>query len=200
MIAHLTGTVLRKSTQSLIIENKGIGYEVIVPFSTFYALPKEDERVNLHIYTHVREDAIILFGFHTPLEKDIFLMLISVSGIGPKLAINILSGIGPDELLEAMAQGDALRLQAIPGVGKKTAERIALELKDKALKARGDSKALPTGILGDKDEEVYDDALSALLNLGYPAKSAKRAVEKAITQTKDVTLERLIKEALRSLA
>ena len=200
MIAHLTGIVLRKSTQSLIIENNGIGYEVIVPFSTFYTLPKEDERVNLHIHTHVREDAIILFGFHTPLEKEIFLMLISVSGIGPKLAINILSGIGPDELLEAMAHGDALRLQAIPGVGKKTAERIALELKDKALKVRGDSKALPTGRLSDKDEEVYDDALSALLNLGYPAKSAKRAVEKAIAQIKDVTLEGLIKEALRSLA
>ncbi len=200
MIAHLTGIVLRKSTQALIIENNGVGYEVIVPFSTFYTLPKEDERVSLHIHTHVREDAIILFGFHTPLEKDIFLMLISVSGIGPKLAINILSGIGPDELLEAMAQGNALRLQAIPGVGKKTAERIALELKDKALKVRGESKELPTGILGDKDEGVYDDALSALLNLGYPAKSAKRAVEKAITQTKDVTLEGLIKEALRFLA
>jgi Holliday junction DNA helicase RuvA len=200
MIAHLTGIALRKSTQSVIIENNGIGYEVIVPLSTFYALPKEDERVNLHIHTHVREDAIILFGFYTPLEKDIFLMLISVSGIGPKLAINILSGIGPDELLEAMAHGDALRLQAIPGVGKKTAERIALELKDKALKARGDSKTFPTGMPHDKDEEVYDDALSALLNLGYPAKSAKRAVEKAITQKKDVTLEGLIKEALRSLA
>ena len=200
MIAHLTGIVLKKTAQSLIIENNGIGYEVIVPFSTFYALPKEDEQVNLHIYTHVREDAIILFGFHTLLEKDIFLMLISVSGIGPKLAINILSGIGPDELLEAMAQGDAPRLQAIPGVGKKTAERIALELKDKALKVRGDSKDHPEGMLDDKDEEVYDDALSALLNLGYPAKSAKRAVEKALVQTKDVTLESLIKEALRSLA
>jgi Holliday junction DNA helicase RuvA len=200
MIAHLNGIVLAKSTQSLTIENNGIGYEVFVPFSTFYALPKEDERVNLHIHTHVREDAIILFGFYTLLEKDIFLMLISVSGIGPKLAINILSGIGPDELLEAMAHGDTLRLQAIPGVGKKTAERIALELKDKALKVRGDSKDLPTGMPSDRDEEVYDDALSALLNLGYPAKSAKRAVEKALAQTKDVTLEGLIKEALRSLA
>jgi Holliday junction DNA helicase RuvA len=200
MIAYLTGIILRKSTQSLTIENNGIGYEVITPFSTFYALPKEDERVSLHIYTHVREDAIILFGFHTPLEKEIFLMLISVSGIGPKLAINILSGIGPDELLEAMAHGDALRLQAIPGVGKKTAERIALELKDKALKVRGDSKVLLAGVPNDRDEEVFDDALSALLNLGYPARSAKRAVEKAITQTKDVTLEGLIKEALRSLA
>ena len=200
MIAHLNGIVLAKSTQSLTIENNGIGYEVFVPFSTFYALPKEDERVNLHIHTHVREDAIILFGFYTLLEKDIFLMLISVSGIGPKLAINILSGIGPDELLEAMAHGDTLRLQAIPGVGKKTAERIALELKDKALKVRGDSKDLPTGMPSDRDEEVYDDALSALLNLGYPAKSAKLAVEKALAQTKDVTLEGLIKEALRSLA
>jgi Holliday junction DNA helicase RuvA len=199
MIAHLNGIVLTKSTQSLILDNNGIGYEVIVPLSTFYALPKEDERVNLHIHTHVREDAIILFGFYTSLEKDIFLMLISVSGIGPKLAVNILSGIGPDELLQAMAHGDAPRLQAIPGVGKKTAERIALELKDKALAVTRDSKALPTKMVRDKDEEVYDDALSALVNLGYPAKSAKRAVEKALIHTKDVTLEGLIKEALRSL-
>ena len=199
MFAHLNGILMRKSTQCLIVENNGIGYEVVVPFTTFYALPEENERVNLHLYTHVREDALILFGFHTLLEKDIFLMLISVSGIGPKLAINILSGIGPDDLLEAMAQGDTLRLQAIPGVGKKTAERIALELKDKALEVRGDSEGRPTKTVTGKDKEVYDDALSALLNLGYTAKSAKKALEKALAHTKDMTLEGLIKEALQSL-
>lgn len=200
MIAHLDGILIQKTTQSVIIDNGGIGYEVFVPLSTFYALPDKDERVGLHIYTHVREDALILFGFNSPLEKEIFLMLISVSGIGPKLAINILSGIGPDDLLEAMAHGDALRLQSIPGVGKKTAERIALELKDKALRVRGDSEAPPAKIVTDEDKRIFDDALSALLNLGYPPKSAKRAVEKALNRVKDVSLENLIKEALRLLA
>jgi Holliday junction DNA helicase RuvA len=200
MIAHLDGILIQKTTQSVIIDNGGIGYEVFVPLSTFYALPDRDERVGLHIYTHVREDALILFGFKTPLEKEIFLMLISVSGIGPKLAINILSGIGPDDLLEAMAHGDALRLQSIPGVGKKTAERIALELKDKALRVRGDLEAPPAKIVTDEDKRVFDDALSALLNLGYPPKSAQRAVETALNRVKDVSLENLIKEALRLLA
>jgi Holliday junction DNA helicase RuvA len=200
MIAHLDGILIQKTTQSVIIDNGGIGYEVFVPLSTFYALPDKDERVGLHIYTHVREDALILFGFKSPLEKGIFLMLISVSGIGPKLAINILSGIGPDDLLEAMAHGDALRLQSIPGVGKKTAERIALELKDKALGVRGDLGAPPAKIVTDEDKRIFDDALSALLNLGYPPKSAKRAVETALNRVKDVSLENLIKEALRLLA
>ena len=200
MIAYLNGILRQKSTQSVIIDNAGIGYEVFVPLSTFYALPDKDERVGLHIYTHVREDALILFGFKSPLEKEIFLMLISVSGIGPKLAINILSGIGPDDLLEAMAHGDALRLQSIPGVGKKTAERIALELRDKALGVRGDLGAPPAKIVTDEDKRIFDDALSALLNLGYPPKSAKRAVEKALNGVKDVSLENLIKEALRLLA
>ncbi len=200
MIAHLNGILLQKSTQSVIIDNAGIGYEVFVPLSTFYALPDRNERVVLHIYTHVREDALILFGFKTLLEKDIFLMLISVSGIGPKLAINILSGIGPDDLLEAMAHGDALRLQSIPGVGKKMAERIALELREKALGVRGDLEAPPAKIVTDEDKKVFDDALSALLNLGYPAKSAKKFVEKALNSAEDVSLENLIKESLRLLA
>jgi Holliday junction DNA helicase RuvA len=200
MIAHLDGILIQKTTQSVIIDNGGIGYEVFVPLSTFYALPDKDERVGLHIYTHVREDALILFGFRTPLEKEIFLMLISVSGIGPKLAINILSGIGPDDLLEAMAHGDALRLQSIPGVGKKTAERIALELREKALGVRGDLEAPPAKIVTDEDKRIFDDALSALLNLGYPPKSARRAVEKALNRVKNVSLENLIKEALKLLA
>ena len=200
MIAHLNGVLRHKSTQSVIIDNAGIGYEVFVPLSTFYALPDRNEGVDLHIYTHVREDALILFGFKTLLEKDIFLMLISVSGIGPKLAINILSGIGPDDLLEAMAHGDALRLRSIPGVGKKMAERIALELREKALGVRGDLEAPPAKIVTDEDKKVFDDALSALLNLGYPAKSAKRVVEKALNSAQDVNLENLIKEALKLLA
>ncbi|MBW2216330.1 MAG: Holliday junction branch migration protein RuvA [Deltaproteobacteria bacterium] len=200
MIAHLSGLVFRKTTQSVIIDVNGIGYEVIVPLSTFYNLPDEAGRADLHIHTHVREDTLALFGFHTRLEKDIFLMLISVSGIGPKLAINILSGIGPQELLEAIAHGNSVRLQAIPGVGKKTAERMALELKDRALKVFGQEELLAPDIPEGEDKRRIDDALSALLNLGYSPKFAKPALEKARTSTKEMTLEGLIREALRLLA
>lgn len=200
MIAHLNGTLLKKTTQSIIIDNSGVGYEVFAPLSTFYALPDETEKINLHIYTHVREDALILFGFKTTLEKKIFILLISISGIGPKLAINILSGIGPDELLEAIAGGDSVRLQSIPGVGKKTAERMVLELKDKAQKVRTDMDLPPAQVTSDDDKRLLDDALSALLNLGYQAKSARRAVEKAISVTTEPSLEGVIKEALKTLA
>jgi len=200
MIAHLTGSVFSKTTQSVIIDANGIGYEVIVPLSTFYNLPDEAGRADLHIHTHVREDTLALFGFHTRLEKDIFLMLISVSGIGPKLAINILSGIGPQELLEAIAHGNSVRLQAIPGVGKKTAERMALELKDRALKAFGQEELPVPDIPEGEDKRRIDDALSALLNLGYSPKYAKPALDKARTSTKEMTLEGLIREALRLLA
>ena len=115
MIAHINGALFSKTTQSVIIEAAGIGYEVFVPLSTFYTLPEKDERVSLHIYTHVREDALHLYGFQTRLEKNLFMLLISISGIGPKLAANILSGIGPQDLLEAIVRGDAIQLQAIPG-------------------------------------------------------------------------------------
>ena len=200
MIAHLKGTLMEKSTLAVIVETGGIGYEVMVPLSTFYALPEKDQEVRLRIHTYVREDALLLFGFQTALEKEIFLMLISVSGIGPKLAINILSGIGPDELLRAMARGDALRLQSIPGVGKKTAERIALELKEKALKITGELPAETATLMSREDRAVIDDAVSALLNLGYSAKLAKRAVDKACTGLETVTLEGVIKEALKVMS
>jgi Holliday junction DNA helicase RuvA len=200
MFAHINGLIFRKTTQSVIIEANGIGYEVFVPLSTFYTLPEKDEQVNLHIYTHVREDALILFGFQTKLEKDLFLMLIAVSGIGPKLATNILSGIGPGELLDAMARGDALRLQAIPGVGKKTSERIALELKDRALKVLGREEFPPVPSFEGEDKGLVDDALSALFNLGYSPKAANMAIEKARSRVTELTLEGLIREALKVLA
>ena len=199
MIAHLHGTLLKKATHCIIIANAGIGYEVFVPLSTFYALPEMNEEVSLHIHTHVREDAILLFGFQTPLEKDIFLMLISVSGIGPKLAINILSGIGPDDLLGAIARKDAVRLQSIPGVGKKTAERIALELGEKAQIMAGDTKPTVPRAVFDVDKKILDDAVSALLNLGYSAKISRNAVERAHSGAEDMTLESLIKAALKVL-
>ena len=200
MIAYLNGRLLKKSTGSVIIETGGIGYEVFAPLSTYYCLPAEDEPVSLHIHTHVREDAFMLFGFQSTLEKEIFRLLISVSGIGPKLAINILSGIGPDELLGAIVAGDSVSLMAIPGVGKKTAERIALELKDKASKITSDIEIPPAQVTCDEDKLIFDDTLSALLNLGYSAKPAKLAVEKAFSLIKEKNLEGLIKEALKLLA
>jgi Holliday junction DNA helicase RuvA len=200
MIAHLSGTLLRKAPNSVIIDNSGIGYEVTVPLSTFYALPEKDEKVSLHIYTHVREDALMLFGFHALLEKKIFLLLFSVSGIGPKLATNILSGMGPEELLDAIANGDSRRIQSIPGVGKKIAERISLELKDKASKLRGEQQPPAPSLMARKEEGVQEDAVSALVNLGYSVKSAKEAVDRAMAGAKDITLESLIKKALRVLA
>jgi Holliday junction DNA helicase RuvA len=200
MIAYLNGTIFNKTTQSVIIQNAGIGYEVHVPLSTFYGLPEKNEQVGLHIHTHVKEDALTLFGFQTVLEKQIFLLLIAVTGIGPKLAVNILSGIGPDDLLAAMARGDALRLQAIPGVGKKTAERIALELKEKATAMVTEAPEIPAFVGTESGRQDMDDAVSALVNLGYSAKAATKSVEKALTITQDGNLEQLIKEALKILA
>jgi holliday junction DNA helicase RuvA len=200
MIAHIKGLLQTKSTNAIIIDNGGIGYEVITPLSTFYALPEEGHEVSLHIYTHVREDAFILFGFMTEVEKKIFKLLITVSGIGPKLAINILSGIGPDELLAAISSGDVAKLQSIPGVGKKTAERLALELKDKAIKLRGDVELSPSMAASRVDKAIINDALSALVNLGYPSKAAGNAVDKVCSTMKEMTLEGVIKEALRLLA
>ena len=200
MIAHLKGILFKKTTQSIIINVGGVGYEVSVPLSTFYSLPETDESVSLQIHTHVKDDSLTLFGFKTSLEKALFLMLVSVSGIGPKLSVNILSGIGPQDLLEAIANGDAIRLQAIPGIGKKTADRIALELKDRASKALGEMDISPVHPSRGEDRVTMDDALSALVNLGYSPKSAKMAIERAKSLVKDVTLEDLIREALRILS
>ncbi|MBN1277989.1 MAG: Holliday junction branch migration protein RuvA [Deltaproteobacteria bacterium] len=200
MIAYLSGLLLSKTTQSVIIEAGGVGYEVYVPLSTFYKIPDENEKISLHIYTHVREDALILFGFQTRLEKDVFILLTSVSGIGPKLSVNILSGIGPMDLLKAIAGGDSVKLQTIPGVGRKMSERIALELKDRARKVIGREEIdVPSQVEGDK-RLISDDALSALVNLGYSQKSAREAIDKALSTATETSLEMLIREALKVLS
>ncbi|OPX39800.1 MAG: Holliday junction branch migration protein RuvA [Desulfobacteraceae bacterium 4484_190.1] len=200
MIAFLRGSLFRKTTQSIIIDAGGIGYEVFIPLSTYYSLPETEEKVSLHIYTHVRDDALLLFGFQTTLEKDLFLMLISVSGIGPKLALNILSGIGPQELIEAIASEDSVRMQAIPGIGKKTSERISLELKDRALKAIGDQEVSVPALAKGQENLIMDDALSALINLGYSARSGTMAIKKVQSLRSDIRLEELIREALKILS
>jgi holliday junction DNA helicase RuvA len=201
MIAHLKGVLFSKATDSVIIDVNGLGYEVFVPLSTFYTLPEEQgHEISLHIHTHVREDAFLLYGFKTILEKRIFRLLISVSGIGPKLGMNILSGIGPDALLIAIAQGDVARLQSIPGVGKKTAERIALELKEKARLITPDTADMPpVKVASHEDRLLRDDAISALVNLGYTLKAAEKAVDKALSAPGEKSLEFIITESLRVL-
>ncbi len=200
MIARLTGILLSKSPQSVIIDAAGVGYQAFVPLSTFYQLPDEMEKVSLHVYTHVREDTLHLFGFQTELEKKTFLLLISVSGIGPKLALNILSGIGFEDLLGAIVMADPERIAAVPGVGKKTSQRITLELRDKASLLSEDIDLRPRERIEIRHKEIFDDALSALSNLGYSSRDAKRALEHVLRTDAEVNLEALLKEALRRLA
>lgn len=199
MIAFLEGRLLSKSPEYIIVSAQGIGYQVAVPLSSFYDLPALEQGVRLHIYTHVRQDAIQLFGFLTPNEKEIFLLLLGVSGIGPKVALNILSGISSQELSQALMAEDSARIQRIPGIGKKTAERIVLELKDKI-------KKLSSGPLPDLVREVgegtpWEDALSALVNLGYPKAMAEKALGLIKNDTEDtISLEDLLRKALKSLS
>jgi len=200
MIAHLTGILFSKSPQSVIVDTAGVGYQIFIPLSTFYQLPDELEKVNLHVYTHVREDVIQLFGFQTEREREVFSLLISVSGIGPKLALNILSGIGLDDLLSAIGRADSERIAAVPGVGKKTSQRITLELKEKASYLSEGIEAPPRDRPQIKDKVIFDDALSALINLGYQSRFAKRAIENILFKDNEIDLETLLKEALRSLA
>jgi len=200
MIASIRGQLSFKSPTILRVDVQGIGYRVFVPLSTFYALPEEQSEVFLNIHTHVREDAFQLFGFALPTEKALFLLLLSVSGVGPKLALNILSGIGLAELIEAIREGEVKRLRAIPGVGPKMAGRLALELKDKvsALEVGESSRPEVPGKAGDDLEE---DALSALVNLGYPRAQVKRAIEQILkAEEAPGSVEVLIRKGLKMLA
>jgi Holliday junction DNA helicase RuvA len=197
MIAHLRGRLLEKHPNRVILDVQGVGYEAHVPLSTFYEMPDAGAEVALRIHTHVREDALALYGFATRLELQLFERLISVSGIGPKLALAVLSGIEPDELITAVKTSDVARLTAIPGVGKKTAERIGLELKDK-LAAFVPAQDAPSG--AGTGDSLKDDVLSALINLGYHRPLAERALEAALRAATDGSFEKTLKQALRELA
>lgn len=205
MIASLTGNLKQKSPQSIIVEVHGVGYEVIVPLTTFYRLPSQNETVHLWTYTHVREDALQLYGFSAAEEKNVFLLLLGISGIGPKLAVNILSGLPFGELIAAVKKGDVVKLGSIPGVGQKTAARLALELKEKILAvAAADSPA--AGPAEEKESQRTEDAVSALVNLGYRAPLAKEAVKKVLQSMNGgigpggFPVEELIKESLKVLS
>jgi len=198
MIAHIKGILSQKTPDSVVVDVGGVGYELFIPLSTFYNLPEEGEGVFLHAHTQMREDALILFGFHTMEEKELFRLLISVTSIGPKVARNILSGIGPEELKTAIASSDKARLATIPGIGGKSAERLILELKDKVK-----TMAVEAPAHGGSPEEgtVVADVLSALDNLGYKAAMATEAVKKAKgAMAEGVGFEELFKEALKLLS
>jgi holliday junction DNA helicase RuvA len=200
MIARISGTLIQKTAAQCVVDVHGIGYRVDIPLTTFYELPETGQPVVLHVHTHVREDAINLYGFHTQNEREIFQLMISVSGIGPKLALNILSGIAAGELVRAITEEDLKRLTGIPGVGKKTAERMILELKDKAARLGWESVAKGTVAVKTGDH-VKDDALSALVNLGYKGSSVKEVVDRIMRETTSIpSLDQLLKQALRVLA
>jgi Holliday junction DNA helicase RuvA len=198
MIAHLRGRLLEKQPNRVIVDVQGVGYEALVPLSTFYELPEPGGEIALRIHTHVREDALLLYGFATQLELQLFERLIGVSQIGPKLALAVLSGIEPNELIAAVKINDVARLTAIPGVGKKTAERIGLELKDKMA---GFLPAEPASTPGaSAAESLRVDVLSALINLGYHRPLAERALDAALKLDSTATFEQTLKHALRELA
>jgi holliday junction DNA helicase RuvA len=195
VIAHLAGRVLRKSPQEVVVDVGGVGYRVTIPLSTFYRLGGEGEPAALRVHTHVREETIALFGFLTTAEHELFEKLIGVAGVGPKLAVNILSGIESDDLVEALRGGDLPRLTRIPGVGRKTAERLVLELKDKMPPAA--TPAAAPAADGGADRE---DVLSALVHLGYSRGEAERAVERAGREGGERRFEELLRHALRALS
>ncbi len=198
MIAQLRGRLLEKQPNRVVVDVNGVGYDVHIPLSTFYEMAEPGAEVTLRTHTHVREDALLLFGFATRLELQIFERLLSVSGIGPKLALAVLSGLEPAELVNAIRTANVARLTGIPGIGKKTAERIGLELKDKMASITPAEQPAPSP--ADDDEALRTDLLSALMNLGYHRPLAERAVSAAIANADNRSFEAILKHALRELA
>ncbi|MBE9569689.1 MAG: Holliday junction branch migration protein RuvA [Proteobacteria bacterium] len=201
MIAMINGILLSKSIDYVIVDVNGVGYRVFVPLSTFYELPDTGQPVILNIYTYFKTDSIGLFGFYTTEEMDIFKLVILVTGIGPKLAMNILSGISVGELAKAISAGDLGKLVSIPGVGKKMAERMILELKDKVVKLRPEEMVSAVGDKKFSEELMEEDALSALINLGYKRNAARDALNKVIDESGgELALEVLLRRALTNLS
>ncbi len=204
MIAHLAGKLLQKQPNTIIIDVAGVGYEVTIPLSTFYGLDEVGNGVALRIHTHVREDNIQLFGFATSREKELFLRLTSVSGIGPKLAITMLSGMPATELFQAIRNNDLARLTAIPGVGRKTAERVVVELRDKlaalALEPGEAEFTLAASATAASEADVRDDTVAALIQLGYPKAVAERAVTAALREEGEQSIEAVLKRSLKRIS
>lgn len=198
MIALLTGVIAMKSPDAVIIDVGGVGYRVQIPFSTYFALPADGSALSLHIHTNVKEDAINLYGFLTLKEKQFFQLLLSVSGVGPKLARDILSNIQPDELASALLRSDFARLGAIPGIGKKSAERLVLELKDKVVKLGLATESSQNIALFREGTALRDDVSSALVNLGYKEAVVAKVLAE-IDLSSDAPMETILKLALKRL-
>jgi Holliday junction DNA helicase RuvA len=197
MIGRLRGTLAEKQPSRVIVDVGGIGYDVQVPLSTYYGLGEPGTGVSLRIHTHVREDVIALYGFATAIEHDLFERLIAISGVGPKLALAVLSGIEPPELIRAVKLQDVARLTAIPGVGRKTAERIGLELKDRlpsSLQAIGQA-----GVEIAPEDQMRTDLVSALLNLGYQRAAAEKAIDKELNAAPEAGFEQVLRSVLRAM-
>ena len=206
MIAYLSGTLLSKQATSAIVDVGGVGYDVAIPLSTFYELGDPGSPVQLRVYTHVSQDAIRLYGFRTARERELFLQLISVNGVGPGLAIKLLSGMNADEMIASIRTNNLVRLVAIPGVGRKTAERLVVDLRDRiaALSSPGleeefAAKAAAAGGAVTEDS-IRNDAMSALANLGYQKAPAEKAVKTAIDEGGELSVEVILRRSLRSLA
>lgn len=205
MIAHLSGTLLSKQATSVILDVGGVGYEITIPVSTFYELEDTGSTVQLRIYTHVREDTLQLYGFKTARERELFTRLISVSGIGPKLGITLLSGMSADEIIASIRTNNLARLTLIPGVGRKTAERLVVELRDKVASLSSAELEEELGAPGSgtpvaTEDSMRSDVLSALLNLGYQRGTAEKAVISAIDEGGDMSVENILRRSLRKLA
>ena len=199
MIAALEGRLTEKHPSRIVVDVQGVGYEVHVPLSTFYELGEPGSDVSLRIHTHVREETLALFGFASTLELQLFERLISVNGIGPRLALTALSGIEPPELVRSVRQGDVARLTGIPGVGKKTAEPMVVELRDN-LPNIASADTVPASLIKGEADDLRGDVISALLNLGYHRQLAEKAIKTALNGSDDLVFEDLLRQALRELA
>jgi holliday junction DNA helicase RuvA len=201
MIAMLSGKIAYKGISHIVVDVSGVGYRVFIPLATFYALPEAGETVSLHIHTSVKEDAIHLFGFYTQQERELFQLMISVSGIGPKIAMGILSGISAQELLEAISGGHVTKLITIPGVGRKMAERLILELKEKVIRKMAAESIPMSDSRKSLNDAMREDVLSALVNLGYKQAAAKDAIDKAESDFQgEPAMDQLLKKSLKILA
>ncbi len=200
MIAYLEGRLAQKSPSQIVVVVSGVGYKLFIPLSTYYELPEEGASVTLHVHTHVREDVLALYGFSSVPEERLFQRLIGVNGVGPALALKVMSGLEPKALVDAIRSSDLRRLSSIPGVGRKTAERLVVELRDKMAEigpfgGEEESQAPVPHV-----ETVRDDLLSALANLGFPRPSSEKSVETILREDPDISFERALKQVLRKLS
>ncbi|MFN2404451.1 MAG: Holliday junction branch migration protein RuvA [Pyrinomonadaceae bacterium] len=206
MIAHLNGTLLFKQPNTVVVDVSGVGYEVTIPLSTFYELADTGSNVQLRIYTHVKEDALQLYGFQTARERELFVNFISVSGIGPKIGVALLSsGMSTDELIAAIKNNNLARLTLIPGVGRKTAERLIVDLRDKMTALAVSQVEVDAGTgreapIPSSEDDVRSQALSGLLNLGYQKSAAEKAIDSALSEDGEATVESVLRRGLRKLA